>query len=271
MKCISCEVEINPKWKHAIDINVCPFCGEGIMEEHLKNLLTSLGETMSKLQEYPDQVNDWLLSNYNYIKTDSPNLAMYMPKEYMQNLVEIEKEKDFIQRKNKPYKVKIRNENGEIEEILAEKIQSEADTNGFAERAEAIKPNIDKFPSIAAKTEHLKRMYAEIKKTGSAALTNDTGESAVITPEMLANADPNEIEEMEALSGISSSIDTSLDDDDALPPFIEKMLVKSNNKSSTYNPKDVEALQKMQARLNKSREDFENGNNRGKGGGFSRA
>jgi len=46
MRCISCTTEINPQWKHAIDMNVCPFCGKHIMEEHLKNLFAALSSTM---------------------------------------------------------------------------------------------------------------------------------------------------------------------------------------------------------------------------------
>src|SRR5579885_95705 len=106
MKCITCEVEINPKWKHAIDINVCPFCGQHIMEEHLKNLLTSLGETMEKLQAYPQQLDDWLLSNYNYIKTDSPNLKMYLPKETVKELRKELDEAEFQEKKRSVVKVK---------------------------------------------------------------------------------------------------------------------------------------------------------------------
>ena len=69
MKCTSCDTDINPKWLHAISNNVCPNCGQHIMQEHLKNLLTSLRETMEKLQEYPNEVDDWMLSNFNFIKT----------------------------------------------------------------------------------------------------------------------------------------------------------------------------------------------------------
>jgi hypothetical protein len=49
MKCVTCQTEINPKWKHAIDINVCPFCGKNIMEEHLKNCLVSLAAAMEEM------------------------------------------------------------------------------------------------------------------------------------------------------------------------------------------------------------------------------
>src|SRR5271169_5876640 len=81
MRCISCETEINPKWEHAIDINVCPFCGKHIMEEHLKNCIASLAVAMEEMLKYPKQLEDWLLSNHEYIKTSSPNLSDYLSKE----------------------------------------------------------------------------------------------------------------------------------------------------------------------------------------------
>ena len=45
MKCTSCEREIDPKWRHAIDTNLCPFCGLFIMEERLKDLFFSLSSS----------------------------------------------------------------------------------------------------------------------------------------------------------------------------------------------------------------------------------
>src|SRR5208282_4854591 len=86
MKCVSCETEINPKWKHAIDINVCPFCGQHIMEEHLKNCVASLASAMEEMQKYPEQLDDWMLSNHNYIKTSSPSLVNYLPEEVLKEL-----------------------------------------------------------------------------------------------------------------------------------------------------------------------------------------
>jgi len=38
MRCVSCETEIDPKWAHAINNNICPYCGKIILEEHLKNI-----------------------------------------------------------------------------------------------------------------------------------------------------------------------------------------------------------------------------------------
>jgi len=135
MKCISCQSEINPKWKHAIDQNICPYCGQPIMDEELKNLLSVLNDTMVKMQGYADQLNDWMLINFNFIKTDSDKLVDYVPKEYFKDLKKVEDDKDFQERKeNKKFTVKVRTEHGE-QEVEAEKIQSEDKTNEFFKRA----------------------------------------------------------------------------------------------------------------------------------------
>src|SRR6185436_12414878 len=163
MKCMSCEMEINPKWTHAIDINVCPFCGQGIMEEHLKNLFSSLRQTMESLSGYPDQLNDWMLSNHNYIKTDSPNIHLYMPKGFAEDIRkhindQIMEEKANTLKSKPPTEsqksiIKMDNGHGQEQEVLVEKVQSEEKTNEFFKRAEAVKPNIDGFKSTSEKTQ----------------------------------------------------------------------------------------------------------------------
>lgn len=270
MKCISCEVEINPKWKHAIDINVCPFCGSNIMEEHLKNLLTSLADVIDKLQQYPTQLNDWLLSNFNYIKTDSPDLIKFLPKESLQGLVSVKKLDDKELTDSKKFTVKVKTDTGE-QDVEAEKIQPEEKTNEFFKRAEAVKPNIDGFHSTAEKTEHLKRIALQIKKAGSSAITGDAGENSLITAEMIEEADPDAVAEMESLfseNEITSSLSGSTNDDD-IPPVVLNMANRAKGSKHTNNPADLFKLQQMHNRVEESRRNFESGSTRGKGG-FSR-
>lgn len=71
MKCISCDIEVDPKWKHSIETNVCPFCGKTILNEKLQELLSALSGVFEALQEFPDQLQDWLYSNYNYVPESS--------------------------------------------------------------------------------------------------------------------------------------------------------------------------------------------------------
>lgn len=282
MKCISCEMEINPKWKHAIDINICPFCGQGIMEENLKNLFSSLYDTMDQLSAYPDQLNDWMLSNYNFIKTDSESLPSYIPQDFMKKIEEdaleklnnletskkaIESAEDFEKRKNKKFKVKVSTETGE-EEITAERIQSEEKTNEFYKRAEAIKPNIEGFKSVSEKTQHLKAMAQQIRREG-ATVINQSGAGGVISPEMMEMADPEAVAEMQAMiSGgeiINSALPDSDIDGDEIPSVVLAMANRAQGNSKNTQA-DLVKLQQLQNKVSGSRQKFLSG-----GGGFSRA
>lgn len=282
MKCMSCEAEINPKFKHALDTNICPFCGEFIMEEHLKNCLAALSAAVSDMTKYPDQLSDWLLSNHNYIKTDSDSIGQYMPKDMLKELQKIEDDKNFQNRKDSnKFTVKVQTETGE-EEIQAEKIQSEEKTNDFFKRAEVIKtgptsqqkgPNAYNTP--ASKTQHLKQMYQQIKKAGSPGLSDAGGGSMMIPSEMMDQADPEAVAEFQSLiSGgeIASSLPSDGDDDIIHPAVLAMANKAKSGGGGSSNAADLLKLQQMQDRLKNSKDAFETGSNRGgKGGGFSRA
>lgn len=317
MKCISCESEINPKFKHAIEQNSCPFCGKSIMEELLKSLLITLQDTMQKMQEYPEQLNDWLFSNYNYVRTDSPDLIRFVPKEQLKDLKKEVDNEDFVERKKKVIKVKV--ENGKEVEVVTEKIQADSKTAGFFERAQIIKrgeeddtgtdigdrdDNTDSgdetdegedvqlnyikspkkprtFKTAAEKTRHLKELKKKIETDGAQVAIGEAGLASMIDSENLDNADP---ELVAALSSelsdgdiITSAIPSgSGDDEDAMTDRILSInraaSGKGKAKSGDYNEADMRALREMHNRVAKSKEAFENGENRGsKGGGFSRA
>lgn len=258
MKCVSCDIEINPKWKHAIEINICPFCGNSIMEEHLKNLFHSLSETMVQLTTYQSQLNDWMLSNHNYIKVDD-----------LQNLKTLQKEveeKDFQQRKNKKFKVKVATESGGEEEIVAEKIQSEKETNDFFKRAEAVKPNIDGFNSTEEKTAYLKQMVQKIKRDGSP-MINQINTTSMINPEMMEIVDSEQVAELQtAIEGenINSALIRQDSYEEEIPAAVLAMAnsAKGNNKNIQA---DLRKLQQLQNKVSDSQQKFLNG-----AGGFKR-
>lgn len=272
---MSCNMEINPKWTHAIDINVCPFCGQGIMEEHLKNLFSSLRQTMESLKDYSDQLNDWMLSNHNYIKTDSPNIHLYMPKGFVE---EIRKHIDdeLLEEKVKPVShdepsrksiIKMDNGHGQEQEVVVEKVQSEEKTNDFFKRAEAVKPNIDGFKSTSEKTQHLKAMAQQIKREGSTVI-NKAGLASHLPPEMIDSADPAAVAEFEAiLNGgeVQSSLPDNSSGDDDIPSIVLNMANRSRGKVSDQDP--TAELERMQAKVDASRRNFNSG---GKGS-FSRS
>lgn len=290
MKCISCETEINPQWKHAIDMNVCPFCGKHIMEEHLKNLFSTLRETMDALQSYPAQLNDWMLSNHNYVKTDSPDIGQYMPKGMLQEIKKMEEEKAFQAKKESQGKkeiIKIKNADGEEEEVVVQKIQSEDRTNEFFKRAEVLKtPHADKpktpnatpvFNSLAEKTAHHKSMVQQIKKEGSKGLVSEGGGSMMLPASMIADADPEAIAEFQQMiSGgeVSSSLEDSWDGDDDLPGGDGILAAnravaaakQGGSSDGTYNAKDAAHLARLQEKVSESRKNMKGG-----GGSFSRS
>lgn len=272
MKCISCEANIDPKWKFAIEQNTCPLCGQLIMSEGLKGLLVSLREVMEQLQEYPDQLDDWLLSNYNYIKTDSANLINYLPKDSLKEIKKIEADKEFQEKKDKKFTVKVKTEAGE-QEVEAEKIQSEEKTNEFFRRAEAVKPNIEGFQNTVEKTSHLKKLAQQIKRAGAPVITSEVGDNSIIPAEMIESADPDAIAEMHALlSGneVSSSLNDISNVDDEIPSVVLNMAQRARGGGKHANSADLIKLQQMQSRVHESRRNFEEGGARGKGG-FSRS
>lgn len=271
MKCISCQSEINPKWKHAIDQNICPYCGHPIMDEELKNLLSVLNDTMVKMQSYAEQLNDWMLINFNFIKTDSDKLVDYVPKENFKELKKAE-DKDFQERKeNKKFTVKVKTEHGE-QEIEAEKIQSEDKTNEFFKRAEAVKPKLEGFQNASEKTQHLKKIAQQIKRAGVPLLANEEGASQFLSPELIEAADPDAVVEMQSLlegNDIASSLnDVTIDDD--IPSVVLNMANKAKGKNNNINGADLAKLQQLQSRVSQSKQNFESGLNRGKGS-FSRS
>jgi hypothetical protein len=135
MKCISCEIQIDQKWKFAIQNNVCPNCGDSIMDEHLKVLLADLASCMVDLQGFPKEVDDWLHSNYGYVKVDSET--------FHDKYVEINSERFYElapRGAGSPGKfakklVKIKDDQGNETEVEESKLQSDATTQSFFDRA----------------------------------------------------------------------------------------------------------------------------------------
>lgn len=238
IKCISCEFEINPKWRHAIEMNICPTCGKSIMDEHLKNLFVSLSVTMEKLQQYPDQLNDWMLSNYNFIKTDSSLLPTYCPKEASKL-----DDESFQKRKNKKSIVKVKTESGE-EEVETESLQSEERTNLFFKRAEAVQKSKE-FANAAEKTEYLKKIAQQIKKSGGTQRPSDDGENEMIYD---GNSEEVTIEEMQSVleGGETYSSLPDIGDDEKIPSHILNMSKMAKGKGNKNQ--DMEDLQKLKDR-----------------------
>jgi Zn-finger nucleic acid-binding protein len=74
MLCNTCKEDVSSKFAHALSVNICPMCGGSIIDEKLKSILNDLKIIMEDAKNYPEQVADWLFSNYQFKKFD-PNEA----------------------------------------------------------------------------------------------------------------------------------------------------------------------------------------------------
>jgi Zn-finger nucleic acid-binding protein len=296
MKCLSCQANIDPKWHHAIEINVCPYCGNPVMEQLLKELLSTLQDTMEKLQSYPDQLGDWLLSNYDYIKTDNPNLKNYVPQEILKNMKKELDDNDFDRNKKT---IKVKTDRGE-EDVLVEKIQSDSKTASFFERAEIIKrdasnedgddrnEDVDSgesgsiqlgsskpqkpktFKTAAERTKYLKKLKEKIEHESSQGIIGEEGLAAMIDPSN-ETMDPEDMAALQSVVGsgdiINSALPAPLDDEDRMADRVLSMNLSASNRNSVkghdggYNQKDAQALQNL----------VDKAQGKNMGGGFSRS
>jgi len=288
MKCVSCETEINPKWSHAININVCPFCGKHIMEEHLKNCVTSLAAAMEEMLKYPEQLDDWLLSNHNYIKTNSPNLKAYVPKEAIKEMRKEIEEEEFQEKKMTTMKIK--NARGEEEEIWVEvqKVQSDDRTKEFFDRADGVinksngrtsgrtvGPQQSSVPKgIVEKTQYFKEAVQKIKRESSEGMIGEDGMTTIMmNPDMMDRANPSIVAELESAIStddiIASGLPTAATgEDDEIPSVVMSMASRAASKQggNTINEKDLKTLQEMQYKAATASKRLQSGK-----GGFSRS
>lgn len=104
---MTCNADIPPQWVNAIQRNECPGCGEAIMDDASKELLTELREAMTKMPNDPEGLAGWLLSNYTLRKIGAAEPVNFHRKP---SAVEVAKEKklkvaknsvqEFLKRKN---------------------------------------------------------------------------------------------------------------------------------------------------------------------------
>lgn len=85
MRCKSCKEDVPPKFTHALSVNICPLCGQEIMEIKLQNILGELKIALCDAKEYMDEVEDWLHSNFSLKKVGSNQIIV--DKNYYDDLV----------------------------------------------------------------------------------------------------------------------------------------------------------------------------------------
>lgn len=256
MLCMSCSVDVDPKWTHAIESNSCPFCGKLIVDERLKDSFVEMKILMTDLiANFKEELDDWLLSNYNYIKTDSEDLINYLPEEALKSVKKYKDEESFLKRKaEQKFKVKIKNEDDSEEEIDAEKTQSEETTNEFISRADA-------HTSIS-KANKLRDLVKKIKSDG-------VGSTPMMTESSMNGIDEEKVLEMQNFLDPGNIIHSglqSMEDDDGTDPemkaLADQMEGIKTNKSNAVSEKDLKALREMHAKANRAKGAI----NSGKGG-----
>lgn len=68
MNCRSCKENVPPKFAHSISTNVCPLCGQEIMDPKLQNIFGELKIVLEDAKDYMVEVEDWLFSNFSLKK-----------------------------------------------------------------------------------------------------------------------------------------------------------------------------------------------------------
>ena len=68
MICINCNCDISPAFVNAIATNVCPGCGQSIMDNDTFEFMKELGDAMSKMENNAQGLAGWIISNYTLTK-----------------------------------------------------------------------------------------------------------------------------------------------------------------------------------------------------------
>lgn len=224
MKCKSCEQEISQKFAHSLKTNICPFCGETIMDEDLVVALSELRDVMELTKEWKSEMLEWLKTNYNLIDASS---------EEYQALVE--------KAKSIPAKIKVDPKEVQLDtkgnQITGTPIQSQETTNVFMKRAQV--------PG-AKNPEYYKSMANKINKGSTSFSEAD-----------FAAADQEDVQAyQELMAGDASmpvqSTSAFIDqgDEEPLPSIIEAQAQGTfGATSSSYNARDVQKLQQLQNKV----------------------
>lgn len=248
MKCKSCQGEVPPKFAHAILINMCPLCGDTIMDETLQISLKALKEAMCAVAFYPQEIFDWLKSNY----------GLYSEEEVAAKLKEVEAKTTEAVKASYAGKVVHNNKVLPNPSEPTKQIELDKDGNQIAGPSLQANEQTNKFFKNAAANkaldnqQHYQKLAKEIRKNGSPALLSEGGAAGVITPDMaesMGEVDPVELAELRAAFGdtdVNSGLDPSdIDYEDEIPSIVMNMANKASG-GQGMNQKDLLKLQNLQ-------------------------
>lgn len=253
MKCLSCEAQINPKWKHAIENNICPCCGELIMPEELKNGLMNLKKCIESLSNYQEPLEDWLFHNYKLMNITTNAFAKMVDSAVKERNI------------RKKYEDIEKDEEDESEEDEALK-DSKLISKGSQEQTNKFFKN--------AGVDHLINKNKN-KKIASQIKASSSDEQELLLDDNVDPLDNKELNEIKSMisgdeSYINSSIDKTEDDsEEKIHPAAYQLADKISKSNKSQTNRDYEKLKNLHDRLAQSRENVLSGT--GGKGSFSRA
>lgn len=238
MKCLSCSADVSPQWKHAIDNNLCPICGNIIMEETLKTLLSTLSKTIDSLKDHKDYLDDWL-KIYGYVDESLiPTPVVSQPVNVVNN-TSLNKEN-------------IKNSNVEEGAVIA--VQPSEITNKFFKNAEADK--------LVSKNKNLKQLVNQIK-SGNVQEANVVLDDESLDNNVETSSDIDYTEILNSSKEISTYANSNQDEDSFEDDIPSEVLALSQSGGSSKNAKDLIALKRMQEKQASARNRMLSGSGKG--------
>ncbi len=223
--------------KYAIESNTCPFCGQKIMPDELKECIHNLSSALELFEDsFSSQLDDWIYSNYGYVKVggDKFNKLLPEPKVIYKNKVAASSNEDDLE---------------EDESLIA--VQNPELTSKFFKNAEVSK--------TVARTDEFKKMVADIKSKNPKLAARQTMQ--------LLQEEDDDFDQDSDVEDISSGLDNSYGDD-SIPAAVLAMANQKSRPSHDYSSKDLVRLQQQRDRNLESRNNVINGT--GGKGSFSR-
>lgn len=161
MKCKSCSTIIDAKLKFALNQNVCPYCGEAIMEDDLKNVISGLTQILSNYNQFKDQIESWLLANYSLISINSESFKDHIPNDIKQSFID----EASIKFKNDVRSNLIVIKDGDNQEKTEVQLKTKEDTSDFFKRAgiKDITEMSQKNTAMSEKNQRLKSVLEKIQ------------------------------------------------------------------------------------------------------------
>jgi len=240
LKCKSCSAEINPKFKHAIDKNVCPFCGDQIFDEELKELLSALNVIVTDLSNnYKDDLDEWLYSNLNMVEVNSERFNSMLPKHNNTSSKEVVKR--YLPESSDYFN------NPEVKEAMSKQ-----------EKAKEIVNKIKGNSQKPIQRNAVEELTASVPSRSPEEIAKFYG----VPVDMVKQASPEVLAEYEqGMSGGTSAIDTTPTEsvEEELPGIIQRMVTRANKNNMSSKERDIERAKRLMQKQNSPLDDSSSG------------